>query len=595
VLWACKSSPTASLPGLTSSPFPLLPSADDAAADDGSQGGAGDDSEDDYDHGDSFLADSPGARPRGHRRSRAHNGSGRYAIAAAFNPLTDLPQPQAAIQPGSTDMDSGRRYLSYTSLGAITLRSESDHNVVEVAFHDTARARRRVPLLSDFFGFRLGALGERGAFYASHSSIDAPSTLVYRPFESWAPNADWSMGLPAGEEAECIATGDSFCAVATSTRNLRLFSLGGLQTGILALAGAPVALAACGHTLAVAWHSAPPTPSGDQSICFTVYDTAEQRLVSQGSLALSPGATLAWLGFSEDGMLSTYDSEGVLRLRTPSFGGAWMPAFSAAAERKGSEHFWVFAVSVAAKEVQCIVCANSPEPTVPSGLARPVVTAAPLRINVVPHDETLAPLEADVLRQALLIAHLGAREADPDAADMATLQAAQVESDRASLRLFTRLAQTDRLVRALEVASGMQTAVGLEGARKIANHQRLSALAKQVAALIEQRAAMEAEAAEAEYMNQLNTRDVYGGAVAVREPAPAVHMGPRVAAVAGEPAGSPAAHGSGDDGEAEDDSKVENGPPNRTPVAEKDGENGAAPKRKAPVGNPFARKKSTKA
>ena len=55
------------------------------------------------------------------------------------------------------------------------------------------------------------------------------------PDETHAPRActhnrtDWSLGLPAGEEAECVAAGSSFCAVATSRRTLRVFTPGGLQ------------------------------------------------------------------------------------------------------------------------------------------------------------------------------------------------------------------------------------------------------------------------------------------------------------------------------------------------------------------------------
>lgn len=33
--------------------------------------------------------------------------------------------------------------------------------IPQVTFHDTARMRKRVPLLSDFFGFTCGALGEK--------------------------------------------------------------------------------------------------------------------------------------------------------------------------------------------------------------------------------------------------------------------------------------------------------------------------------------------------------------------------------------------------------------------------------------------------
>lgn len=69
----------------------------------------------------------------------------------------------------------------------------------------------------------------QGPFYASKASRDAPSMLVYRPPESWAPNADWTVSLPAGEDAVAVAAGRSFCAVATSRHLLRLFSLAGAR------------------------------------------------------------------------------------------------------------------------------------------------------------------------------------------------------------------------------------------------------------------------------------------------------------------------------------------------------------------------------
>ena len=71
----------------------------------------------------------------------------------------------------------------------------------------------------------------QGALYASRSSKDAPSTVLYQPYESWAPHSDWSLGLPEGEEAECVAAGQAFAAVATSKRLLRLFSQAGALRG----------------------------------------------------------------------------------------------------------------------------------------------------------------------------------------------------------------------------------------------------------------------------------------------------------------------------------------------------------------------------
>jgi len=604
---------------------------DDQAMDAGSDGeeehGRGHHmSDDEYDREDSFLNDGDDNRTN-NRRSRKYTGhsrgrrsGGTYYDAPAFS-VMDLPQPQPPIQPGATSMDAGRRYLAYTSLGAITLRSEPDHNTVEVAFHDTARVRRRVPLLTDFFGFTLGALGERGAFYASPASSDAPSTLVYRPFDAWAPNSEWSLGLPEGEEAECIAAGTIFAAVATNKRMLRLFTAAGMQSGVVSLPGAAVAMAARGGKLAVAWHAGPPTPLGDQCIMLGEYTVQDQRLLRQRSVSLCPGATVAWMGYTEEGMLAVYDSEGVLRVLSPEFGGSWVPVFSAAAERRGGEHFWVFAASIRRSEAQCIVCANTPEPAVPSGSARPVVTAAPIRVPVIAHDESQAPLEADLLRQGLLIAHTSAAaknagevETDEEAAALENaLQTAQMDADRSALRLFTRLVQTDRQARALEVAGALQTSAGLQGAIKIANHGRMSTLAEAVGDLVEQRAAAEEAAALAAaggdmYGNMYASEEQQyaGNATAAAGPIPVPSP-----AFALHPGGSAKKAAAAAEAEAEEDAQagaavknvlVENGSPNGVSTgvtklggAGKASSGGVDTKRKAaPAGNPFARKKATK-
>ncbi len=87
----------------------------------------------------------------------------------------------------------------------------------------------------------------QGVLYASGAARDTPSTILYRPFDAWAPNSDWTLTLPPGEEAAAVAAGATFAAVATQAAAaagkrvgagggggavsplLRLFSLAGLQ------------------------------------------------------------------------------------------------------------------------------------------------------------------------------------------------------------------------------------------------------------------------------------------------------------------------------------------------------------------------------
>ncbi len=506
------------------------------------------------------------------------------------------PEPQPPVQPGATRLDAGRRFLAYNALGAITLRAEEGgHNVVEVSFHDTALHRRRVPLLNDFFGFALGALGEAGAAYAAPGGADAPPTLLYRPFEPWAANTEWQAALPAGEEPLCLAAGAEFVAAATAARRLRLFSGAGLPLAVLALPGAPVALAAAGRALAVAHHAAPPGAAGDQALSYSVYDVPEQRLLHAGPLPLSPGgAELAWLGFTEEGALAVYDSAGELFVRTPAFGGAWAPLFSAAAERKGAESFWLFSVAAARGEAMAIVCAGTGEPPVPSGGARPVVSALRLRVPAATPagaDDALTPLEGELMRVALVAAEAAAAAAagggDAGGADTAALEAAAgaaaVAADKAGVRLFAKLVQADRAARALEVAARLATPAAVRGAAAIAHHRRARALGDHVLALLERREAAEADEVEAQAMAAaaaaagggapaLAGGYAAGGGAYAYEAPPARGPSPPAA-----PAAAPSMF-------------ARRAPAENGGVAGNGGEAGA-PKRKAGGANPFARKK----
>lgn len=80
---------------------------------------------------------------------------------------------------------------------------------------------------------QLVSRGVKGVIYASPSSKDAPSTIMYRPFDSWAANSDWQVSLPPGEEAVALTAGHSFSALATSQHTLRLFSPAGASLFLL--------------------------------------------------------------------------------------------------------------------------------------------------------------------------------------------------------------------------------------------------------------------------------------------------------------------------------------------------------------------------
>eukprot|EP00884_Botryococcus_braunii_P012555 jgi/Botrbrau1/212/Bobra.0022s0192.1 len=186
---------------------------------------------------------------------------------------------------------------------------------------------------TDYHGFCLAALCDKGAMYASKATSKVKAVLMFQPLESSLCN-NWTLGLPEGEDVLAVAVGSTFCAAATSSRLLRIFSHSGLEMEVGTLEGSAVSLAADGAQLAVVWHRGSPTDEGDQQLAFAIYALPSFQQLAGGALPVSPASTLTWLGFSQAGPLASYDSKGVLRIHRPRLGGSWLPVFEAV-EGKG--------------------------------------------------------------------------------------------------------------------------------------------------------------------------------------------------------------------------------------------------------------------
>lgn len=240
----------------------------------------------------------------------------------------------------------------------------------------------------------MASLSISGALHAS------PSTLIYRPFSDWGSDI-WSTSLPEGENVLCVAAGRGFAAAATSAQLLRTFSPAGAQTAVLALTGPAVCLAAQpeGRLLAAVTHAAAPdAATRSQRLRLEVYDTAGAgRLIERCELALSPGSTLSWLGFTSDGLPCTADSTGVLRVRSPQYGGAWVPVLDTEAAARASEAWWP--VGLSGDALTCIVCPRShPHPVLHP---RPIFTRTPLRLPLLAVEGGRPELESDLLLRSI--------------------------------------------------------------------------------------------------------------------------------------------------------------------------------------------------
>jgi len=88
-----------------------------------------------------------------------------------------------------------------------------------------------------------------------HTVIPLYSKVVCVLLQSWDGSKEWSVDLPEGEEALAIAAGKGWIAVATDTRNLRVFTVAGTQREVVSLPGPVVCVVGCRNRLLAIFHN----------------------------------------------------------------------------------------------------------------------------------------------------------------------------------------------------------------------------------------------------------------------------------------------------------------------------------------------------
>ncbi|CAA7407757.1 unnamed protein product [Spirodela intermedia] len=430
-------------------------------------------------------------------RDRRRNRRRTESMAVSGSAKLKSSRIQEAFQPCSTPEQSGkRRFLCYNMLGTITTMDNEGYSHIEVDFHDTGRSSR-VPSMTDFFGFTVASLNESGSVFANPcKSGKSASTLMYRPFSSWANNSEWSMRFEA-EEVKVVALGTGWVAAVTDLNFLRIFSEGGLQRHIISLSGPVVTAVGFKDELAIVTHASGPLPSGDQMLEVKVFNISSGTQPIRCPLPLSPGSTLSWFGFSEEGQLTAYDSQGVLRVFTNQFGGSWLPIFSnlyRSASTSEEESYWV--VGLNATKLFCIVC--KPPDSYPLVSPKPVLTLLSLSFPVALSDLGASNLENEFIMFSHQLSQIQTQIEVAAAAGQDTTslddEAFNTEAalDRCILRLIASCCNGDKLVRATELARSLLLKKSIAGAIKLVTALKLPILAERFSGILEERLLSEA-------------------------------------------------------------------------------------------------------
>lgn len=397
---------------------------------------------------------------------------------------------QVSFQPGATPSQPGKRnFLAYNMLGSITTIENEGHSHVEVDFHDTGRGPR-VPSMTDYFGFTMAALNESGSVFANPCKGDKNmSTLMYRPFSSWAGNSEWSMRFE-GEEVKSVALGAGWVAAVTSLNFLRIFTEGGLQMHILSVSGPVLTAVGHGDQLAIVFHSSDCLPSGDQVLDVKVFNISEGAQAMSSRLVLTPSSQLSWFGFSENGQLSSYDSKGILRVFSSQFGGSWLPVFSSMKARKSEdESHWV--VGLDANNIFCVLC-KSPD-CYPQVMPKPVLSILEFSFPLASSDLGANNLENEFMMKRLHLSQIQKKieEMAALALDVTAFEdeAFNTEAalDRCILRLISSCCNGDKLTRATELAKLLTLEKSMKGALTLVTRLKLPILQEKFSSILEER------------------------------------------------------------------------------------------------------------
>ncbi|PKY48552.1 hypothetical protein RhiirA4_445405 [Rhizophagus irregularis] len=221
---------------------------------------------------------------------------------------SSIAELQPPFQPGSSVMKNSRRYLAVNWLGCIHSVNNTTFHSVNVEYNNKTQFRGYN--FRDDVGYTMACLGTHGVLFAVGSDNGNPSILYYKPNNSWGPKGEWMKTLPIDEEIIAIALSDQSIAIATSNNYLRFFSLNGFQDYIFAFPSI-VCMAAYNNLLLVAYHLSI-AHKGSQNLGYVLYDMHDRGDIQKDFLPISKVSTLKWLGFSEEGLPTMFDSKGVL-------------------------------------------------------------------------------------------------------------------------------------------------------------------------------------------------------------------------------------------------------------------------------------------
>ncbi|KAL3873463.1 hypothetical protein ACJMK2_036576 [Sinanodonta woodiana] len=397
---------------------------------------------------------------------------------------------QRAFQPGSTPEHLTSRFMVWNSVGIIQQYNSDEENSINIEFHDTTV--HHAMHISNSMNYSMADLSMDAVLLASECDGDNPSKLMCMHFGSWDSNKEWTVSMPDEEEIQAIVLGESWVAVATDKRNVRLFTISGIQRDILSIPGPVVCMAAHGNQLVIIYHSGMGLP-GDQCLAVSLlYIDGKQRSVLKGEpLPISSKATISWAGFSSEGTPIYMDSAGIVRMLNRKFGLTWVQVANTKSHTKGkSDYYFIVGVNENPQQLRCILCKGA---RYPATLPRPAVTILPFQLPLCELNTEKSQYEEALGRGKLFSNHFDHWTSQGFEYDETIKSEAYKPVQEALMKLFALSARSDREFRALEVCDMMSDQHTLQLAIKYASRLRHMQLAQRISEMAVRKAEEEQE------------------------------------------------------------------------------------------------------
>ncbi|KAI9671224.1 MAG: hypothetical protein M1817_003731 [Caeruleum heppii] len=321
----------------------------------GSQGG---------DDQDDFLSDDDGAgyaedvNGYGKRMNADVNGWGPPGKRQALDFYK--PRLRESFQPGSTPWRGDRRYLCLNLTGCVWTVDQDTHHTMTVEFYD--RDYHRDFHFTDPFRYDKACLNEAGSLFSCPPGQGSPAMIFYRPHETWTSRADWRTTMPQGEDILAISLSDSYIVVTTTANYVRVFTLYGTPLRVYRQKSSPMVTCASWRDYVLTMGNGAVGGDGKTRLLYTIENVKRDEVCqSEDVVALTEGAEVKSVFFSDNGDPCVYDSTGVLLMllhwRTPGQA-RWVPVLDTktlarlAGGRK-EESYWP--VAVAQDRFHCII------------------------------------------------------------------------------------------------------------------------------------------------------------------------------------------------------------------------------------------------